>query len=78
MGSGRVHDVPADDDGAGGDVTAEKARKSVIRWKIVMAADSPWEGVVYETRAGRRRESFHTPEEFVRAVMLLTGWHLPK
>lgn len=47
------------------------------RWKVVFAADEPWLGEVYETRSGRRRESFDSPEEFVRSVMRLTGWHWP-
>lgn len=48
-----------------------------IRWKVVVAADEPWRGEVYETRAGRRREAFDGPAEFLDALMRLTGWDRP-
>ena len=53
------------------------AKPGPVRWKVVIAAESPWAGVVYETRAGQRRESFEGQEEFVRAIMRLTGWQPP-
>lgn len=44
---------------------------------MVVAAETPWTGEIYETRAGRRREQFDGPEEFVQAVLRLTGWRPP-
>ena len=55
----------------------EFRRRPMHAWKLVLAADEPWRGSVYRTRAGRRRESFDSPEEFMRAVMRLTGWEFP-
>jgi hypothetical protein len=55
-----------------------EGRKAKVRWKLVVAAGTPWTGSVYETRAGHRREEFDGPEEFVQALMRLTGWRIPE
>lgn len=59
--------------------TAEAPRepRRPTRWKLVVAADEPWSGEIYETRAGRRRESFDGPAEFIEALMRLTDWEWP-
>lgn len=40
-------------------------RRVKPRWKVVVAAETPWRGTVYETRVGQRREEFDGPEEGV-------------
>lgn len=51
--------------------------KPPSRWKLVLAADQPWVGRIYPTRSGKQRETFDCPEQFVQAVMRLTGWEWP-
>lgn len=56
------------------DVHPEQGRRVKMRWKLIVAAQGPWQGNVYETRAGNRREEFDGPGEFLHAVARLTGW----
>lgn len=51
-------------------------RRVKPRWKLVVAAETPWRGAVYETRAGQHREEFDGPQEFLQAIARLTGWRL--
>lgn len=51
-------------------------RRAKVRPKVIIAAERPWRGSVYETRAGKRREQFDGPEEFLRASTRLTVWQL--
>ncbi|WP_228001334.1 hypothetical protein [Nocardia australiensis] len=56
---------------------ADRPRSPSHQWKLVVAANEQWQGEIYETRAGRRREAFNGPIEFLDAVRRLTGWELP-
>lgn len=60
----------------GKDRDSAPERRVKPRWKVVVAAETPWRGTVYETRAGQHREEFDGPEEFLRAITRLTGWRL--
>lgn len=44
--------------------------------KFVFAAGAPWSGEVYRTRPGFRHFHFTTFEEFLYAVLAITGWSL--
>jgi hypothetical protein len=75
MPEGREPPIPAGCASGQSDAPVE-ARRGKVRWKVVVAAETPWAGSVYETRAGHRWEGFEGPEEFMQAVMRLTGWRL--
>lgn len=47
------------------------------QWKIVIAADQPWAGTIYTTKRGDCRLSFDCAEDFLSALMRLTGWRPP-
>lgn len=61
-------------DGGRANGLSGQERRVKVRWKFIVAAERPWHGTVYETRAGNRREEFDGPEEFLCAVARLTGW----
>jgi hypothetical protein len=44
-----------------------------VAWKLVVAAEAPWTGVIYHTRPGQRFR-FSTVETFCGALLALTGW----
>ena len=44
--------------------------------KFIVAADAAWTGEIYRTRPGLGRVHFMTFEEFLRAVLGVTGWQL--
>lgn len=44
--------------------------------KFVLAADAPWRGQAYRTRSGHVRLKFLGVEEFISAVIGMTGWSL--
>lgn len=47
-----------------------------LQWKLIIAADTVWNGGIYHTRPGHQRSSFCSIEAFCRAVMEVTGWPL--
>lgn len=69
--------APARDTSDASMATEPGSSKRPVRWKLVIAADDPWAGVLYETRAGHRRESFGGPAKFLQALTRLTDWQWP-
>lgn len=47
-----------------------------MAWKLIVAAEAPWTGELYQTRLGRQRLEFSTVETFCSAVLATTGWPL--
>lgn len=52
------------------------AKRPLLQWKLIIAADTVWNGEIYHTRPGHQRSSFCSIEAFCRAVMEVTGWPL--
>ncbi|WP_156448274.1 hypothetical protein [Mycobacterium sp. NAZ190054] len=46
--------------------------------KFIVAANRPWIGEVYRTRPGMGHLHFGTFEQFLRAVLDITGWSLSR
>lgn len=46
--------------------------------KFIVAASRPWSGEMYRTRPGLGHLHFGTFEQFLRAVMDITGWSLER
>jgi hypothetical protein len=46
------------------------------KFKFIVAATAPWTGEMYRTRRGLGHYVFDTFEEFVSAVLQITGWPL--
>jgi hypothetical protein len=42
--------------------------------KFIVAADVPWTGEIYRTRPGLRHFRFASFDDFLRAVLEVTGW----
>lgn len=53
-----------------------RARHTSIRWKLIMAADEPWQGEVYPTRPSGKRLKFSSIEELVVAIAEQSGWRI--
>jgi hypothetical protein len=51
-------------------------RTPASRWKLIMAADEPWQGEVYSTRPGGKRIHFSSLEELVIAIVEQSGWKI--
>ena len=45
-----------------------------MAWKLVVAAEAPWNGEMYHTHPGRQRLHFSTVETFCGALLAATGW----
>lgn len=56
--------------------SAANRHRPRVRWKLVIAAETVWNGEVYHTRSGHERASFCSVEAFCRTVMEVTGWPL--
>ncbi|MDV3125350.1 hypothetical protein M1247_10540 [Mycobacterium sp. 21AC1] len=50
--------------------------KPSTKRKFIVAADEPWAGHLYRTRPGLGHLPFATFEQFLRAVLDITGWAL--
>lgn len=50
--------------------------ESALTRKFIVAADQPWIGEMYRTRPGLGHLQFGTFEEFLLAVLHITGWSL--
>ena len=53
-------------------------KSAPVAWKLIVAAESPWNGEIYTTRGGRRHLEFSTVETFGAALLAITGWPLER
>lgn len=56
--------------------TDSHTKRPRARWKLIIAAETPWHGEVYDTRPDHVRASFCSAEAFCRTIMEATGWDL--
>lgn len=70
-GAGAPHRAP----GTRRRTVARRGEQAQTR-KFIVAADRPWTGELYRTRPGLGHLHFGTFEQFLRAVMDITGWSL--